>query len=127
MAKKKIKARAGAAMHKAAGKGLAAYNRARAKAKAHHVAGEALGKYHKKKQAAKKRRTKKKGKKRAARKAKGAGKPFRTKVQLGRRKASVKCPPGSILVETGVARKDKSGHKHTTVMATCVRGRAVRR
>ena len=73
--------------------------------------------------AKKKRRRKKK----AAKKVKGAGKAFKTKVQVGRRKVVAKCPPGAILVETGVARKDSKGRKHIEVGLMCVRGRSVRR
>lgn len=117
--KKKVGARAGAKMHKLSGAALAAHRRAQGHAKMHAAAGAALGKH----AAKKKRKAKKHGKKKSAKKSKGAGKPFRTKVQVGRRKVVVKAPAGATVMEMGIARKDKKGRKHVKVVYAAVGGR----
>lgn len=47
-------------------------------------------------------------------------KKFATKLQLGRMKAVAKCPAGTELITTGVAKKDKAGRKHVILYGRCV-------
>ena len=86
------------------------------------------------KKAAKKRAPKKVAKKRATKrrrktvdvmqpkhaKPKRKRKAFTTKVQVGRLKGRAKCPAGTQLITTGVARKDRSGRKHVHAWGRCI-------
>lgn len=118
--KKKIGARAGAKMHKAAGRALGAHARGVGMARMHAAAGKAIGQHHAKKKA------KKKGKKRRGKKKGGKKKSYTTKMQIGRSKVRAKCPEGTTLIGAVVASKDRAGKKHTSGVARCVKGRFVR-
>lgn len=116
--KKKISAKAGAAMHRAGGAGIAAYHRGRAVAKGFAKRKPtSKPKKKKKKKAAKKRRSKKGGKKKGS---------YTTKMQIGRSKVRAKCPEDTTLIGAVVASKDRKGVKHTAGVARCVKGRYVR-
>lgn len=60
------------------------------------------------------RRRKRRGKKKAS------SKPFSTKMQVGRLKGRVTCPPGTTLVTTGVAHKTRKGVKYVQAWGRCV-------